>query len=62
MRGAGFVVLRAPDVPSCAGELGYLTTAEEARMMMTCGMAALASDAMADAIERFVAERIKATR
>ncbi len=58
LRGAGFRVLRAPDVPSALIELGYLTTAEEARMMMTEEWRQKASSAMADAIERFVAERI----
>jgi N-acetylmuramoyl-L-alanine amidase len=62
LRGAGFRVLRAPDVPSALIELGYLTTAEEARMMMTEEWRQATSTAMADAIERFVAERVQSGR
>jgi N-acetylmuramoyl-L-alanine amidase len=58
LKGAGFRVLRAPDVPSVLIELGYLTTPEEARIMMTEDWRRGASDAMAEAIERFVQERV----
>jgi N-acetylmuramoyl-L-alanine amidase len=58
LKGAGFRVLRAPDVPSVLIELGYLTTPEEARVMMTEDWRKGAADAMADAIERFLQERI----
>jgi N-acetylmuramoyl-L-alanine amidase len=62
LRGAGFRVLRAPDVPSALIELGYLTTAEEARMMMTDEWRQATSAAMAEAIERFVVERVQSGR
>jgi N-acetylmuramoyl-L-alanine amidase len=58
LKGAGFRVLRAPDVPSVLVELGYLTSPDEARLMMTEEWRRGAADAMADAIERFLQERI----
>ncbi len=58
LKGAGFTVLRAPDVPSVLLELGYLTTAEEARLMQTEDWRRATADATAEAIERFLQERI----
>jgi N-acetylmuramoyl-L-alanine amidase len=62
LRGAAFRVLRAPDVPSVLLELGYLTTADEAKLMMTEEWRKSAADATAEAIERFAAERINRER
>jgi N-acetylmuramoyl-L-alanine amidase len=62
LRGAGFRVLRAPDVPSVLIELGYLTAADEARMMMTDEWRRATADAASEAIERFLAERINKDR
>lgn len=59
MRGAAFRVLRAPDVPSVLLELGYLTTAEDARMMQSEEWRRQTSEAAAEAIERFLAERVR---
>ncbi len=58
LKGAGFRVLRAPDIPSVLIELGYLTTPEEAKLMMTDDWRRATADAMAEAIERFLQERI----
>jgi N-acetylmuramoyl-L-alanine amidase len=58
LRGAGFRVLRAPDIPSILLELGYLTTPEEARLMMTDDWRRATADAAAQAIERFLQERV----
>ncbi|MGL4240310.1 MAG: N-acetylmuramoyl-L-alanine amidase family protein, partial [Beijerinckiaceae bacterium] len=58
LKGAGFRVLRAPDVPSVLMELGYLTTAEEAKLMQTEEWRRATADATADAIERFLQERV----
>ena len=57
LRGAGFRVLRAPDVPSVLLELGYLTTIEEAKLMQTEEWRRATAGAAAEAIERFLAER-----
>jgi N-acetylmuramoyl-L-alanine amidase len=62
LRGAAFRVLRAPDVPSVLLELGYLTTAEDARLMQTEEWRRATADAAAEAIERFLAERITKDR
>jgi N-acetylmuramoyl-L-alanine amidase len=62
LRGAAFRVLRAPDVPSVLVELGYLTTAEEAKMMSTDEWRKATADAMAEAIERFLADRVQRGR
>jgi N-acetylmuramoyl-L-alanine amidase len=58
LRGAGFRVLRAPDIPSILLELGYLTTPEEAKLMMTEEWRRATADAAAEAIERFLQERV----
>jgi N-acetylmuramoyl-L-alanine amidase len=58
LKGAGFRVLRAPDVPSVLIELGYLTTAEDAKLMLTDEWRRGTADAVTDAIERFLQERI----
>jgi len=59
LRGAAFRVLKAPDVPSVLLELGYLTTAEDAKLMQTDEWRRQTADAAAEAIERFVAERLR---
>jgi N-acetylmuramoyl-L-alanine amidase len=58
LKGAGFRVLRAPDVPSVLLELGYLTSAEEAKLMQTEDWRRATADATAEAIERFLQERV----
>jgi N-acetylmuramoyl-L-alanine amidase len=58
LKGAGFRVLRAPDVPSVLIELGYLTTPEDAKVMLTDEWRRATADAVAEAIERFLQERI----
>lgn len=59
LRGAAFRVLRAPDVPSVLLELGYLTTAEDAKLMFTEEWRRQTADAAGEAVERFVAERLR---
>lgn len=58
LRGAGFRVLRAPDVPSVLVELGYLTTPDEAKTMMTDEWRRGVADAISDAVERFLSEKV----
>jgi N-acetylmuramoyl-L-alanine amidase len=62
LRGAAFRVLRAPDVPSVLLELGYLTTAEDAKLMQTEEWRRATADAAAEAIERVLAEKITKDR
>jgi N-acetylmuramoyl-L-alanine amidase len=59
LRGAGFQVLRAPDVPSVLLELGYLSSAEEARMLVSDEWRQATARVTAEAIERFVEERVQ---
>jgi N-acetylmuramoyl-L-alanine amidase len=54
LRGAGFRVLRSGEIPSVLLELGYLTTAEDAKMMLDEKWRRETADAAAEAIERFL--------
>jgi N-acetylmuramoyl-L-alanine amidase len=58
LKGAGFRVLRAPDIPSILMELGYLTSAEEAKLLQTDDWRRATADATAEAVERFLLERV----
>ncbi len=56
-RSAGFRVLKAPDVPSVLVELGYLSSAKDANLLASDAWRDRTSDAMASAIERYLAGR-----
>ena len=56
-RSAGFRVLKAPDVPSVLLELGYLSSAEDVRLLKSPEWQDKVTGAAAMAIERFVSER-----
>ena len=56
-RSAGFRVLKAPDVPSVLVELGYLSSAKDAGLLASDAWRDRTSDAMASAIERYLAAR-----
>jgi N-acetylmuramoyl-L-alanine amidase len=62
LRGAGFRVLKAPDIPSVLLELGYLTSADEAKMMQSEEWRRSTADAAGEAVERFVADRLSKER
>lgn len=55
-RRAAFVVLKAPDVPSVLLELGYLSNAADGALLRSSEWRAEATDAVARAVETFVAE------
>ena len=55
-RSARFVVLKAPDFPSVLLELGYLSHAEDAKLLTSPAWRDKASDAVAHAVVRFFAE------
>jgi N-acetylmuramoyl-L-alanine amidase len=59
LRGAGFRVLRSGEIPSVLLELGYLTTVEDAKMMTTESWRKDTADAAAEAIERFLQDKIR---
>jgi N-acetylmuramoyl-L-alanine amidase len=56
LRAAGFKVLTAPEVPSVLIETGYLSSAEDARMMKTDEWRRRMADAIANAVEKFLGE------
>jgi N-acetylmuramoyl-L-alanine amidase len=57
LRSAGFVVLKAPDVPSVLLELGYLSSPEDLKQMTSEAWRDKVTGSMVEAIERFFANR-----
>jgi len=57
MRSAGFVVLKAPDIPSVLLELGYLSNADDAKNLMSDGWRDRVADQIVAAIQTFFATR-----
>jgi N-acetylmuramoyl-L-alanine amidase len=53
MRSAGFVVLKAPDVPSVLIELGYLSSREDEKLMLSAEWRERAGQALSDAIHHY---------
>jgi N-acetylmuramoyl-L-alanine amidase len=58
MRSAGFVVLKAPDVPSVLVELGYLSSREDEKQLTSAEWRAKVAGAMAKAIEKYFAQQV----
>ncbi|WP_020185217.1 N-acetylmuramoyl-L-alanine amidase [Methylopila sp. 73B] len=58
LRSAGFRVLKAPDVPSVLLELGYLSSKEDAKLLMSDAWRDQATDAISSAIDRYFETRI----
>lgn len=58
LRSAGFVVLKAPDVPSVLLELGYLSTAADEAMLTSPKWRSRTAKALAGAIDQYFAKRI----
>ena len=56
-RSAGFVVLKAPDVPSVLVELGYLSSAADAASFLSEDWRDKATGRMAEAVETYFAEQ-----
>jgi N-acetylmuramoyl-L-alanine amidase len=56
LRAAGFKVLKAPDVPSVLIEAGYLSSAEDARLMKSLEWRVQMAEAIANAIEKYIGE------
>jgi N-acetylmuramoyl-L-alanine amidase len=57
MRSAGFVVLKAPDIPSVLVELGYLSNPEDTKNLISDAWRDRAADSMVTAIQAFFATR-----
>jgi N-acetylmuramoyl-L-alanine amidase len=60
-RSAGFVVLKAPDVPAVLVELGYLSNVRDCDQMGTDAWRAGVAQAIADAVDRHFHPQIAAT-
>lgn len=60
LKSAGFVVLRAPDVPSVLVELGYMSTKDDLKQLTSPVWRAKTADALAQAIDSFFGPRIAA--
>jgi N-acetylmuramoyl-L-alanine amidase len=56
MRSAGFVVLKAPDVPSVLVELGYVSNAEDVKNLTSEEWRDKAASSIAASVDRFFAE------
>lgn len=61
VRSAGFRVLRAPDVPSVLIELGYLSSAEDVKLMASDAWRDRATGSVAEAIDGFFKLRVAGT-
>jgi len=60
MRSAGFLVLKAPDVPSALLELGYLSSQADEKLLNSQKWRAGAAAAVVRAIDNFFAARLAA--
>lgn len=61
-RFAGFAVLKAPDIPSVLLEMGYLSNAEEVRLLQQAGYRDRMADSMTHAIDRYFDQAQSALR
>jgi N-acetylmuramoyl-L-alanine amidase len=62
LRSAGFMVLRAPDVPSVLLELGFLSNADDVKLLTSDAWRERVAGAMADAVQKFFDSRVAAAR
>ena len=60
MKSARFLVLRAPDVPSVLVELGYVSTKDDLKELMSAEWRGRSADAIARAVDAFLAPRLAA--
>ena len=61
LKSAGFVVLKAPDVPSVLIELGYMTNRQDLKLLTSEAWRAKAAATMVQAVEQFFRTRIAGT-
>jgi N-acetylmuramoyl-L-alanine amidase len=62
MRSAGFVVLKAPDVPSILLELGYLSSRSDAKLLTAAKWQTAVAGALATAVDGYFGREIAASR
>jgi N-acetylmuramoyl-L-alanine amidase len=58
IRSAGFVVLKAPDVPSVLVELGYVTNKADLRLLISTEWRDRTADSIVQAIDKFFSTRL----
>ncbi len=58
LKSAGFVVLKAPDVPSVLIELGYMTNRQDLKLLTSEAWRAKAAGTMVQAVEQFFRTRV----
>jgi N-acetylmuramoyl-L-alanine amidase len=61
VKSAGFIVLKAPDVPSVLIELGYMSTRRDLKNLISADWQAHTAAAMAQAVDDFFAKRLAGT-
>ena len=61
MKSAGFMVLRAPDVPSVLVELGYVSTKDDLKQLLSQSWREKTASALVKAVDTFFAPRIAGT-
>jgi N-acetylmuramoyl-L-alanine amidase len=62
LRAAGFTVLRAPDVPSVLVELGFLSNAQDVKLLTSDAWRDKVTDAMTDAVQKYFQSTLTAAR
>jgi N-acetylmuramoyl-L-alanine amidase len=58
VKSAGFIVLKAPDVPSVLVELGYMSTRRDLKNLVSPAWRTRTAEAMAQAVDDFFAQRL----
>jgi len=61
LKSAGFAVLRAPDIPSVLVELGYMSNAQDARLLASPEWQRLVAHSIALAVDEYFAKRVART-
>jgi N-acetylmuramoyl-L-alanine amidase len=62
LRSAGFIVLRAPDVPSVLLELGFLSHPEDVKLLASGAWRDRVTEAMVEAVQNFFESRLAEAR
>ena len=61
LKSAGFIVLKAPDVPSVLVELGYMSTKDDLVNLMSTSWRSRTADSVVHAVDEFFAPRVAGT-
>jgi len=61
MKSAGFIVLKAPDVPSVLIELGYMSTKDDLTHLMSADWRSRTTNSLVHAVDAFFAPRLAGT-